>query len=195
MANQQRSEATQASILDAAATAFAEQGYDATGVAEICNRAGVSKGAFYYHFESKQAVFLTLVEAWLQDLTEALQQVDQDAGTVPDRIRSMARKFQGILSSQTPQLALILEFWTQASRDAKIHQAVISSYGAFEQFFIDLIEAGVAEGTLPSIDAGAGGQVLLSLTSGLFFQALLDPTGADWGDVAERSIGIVLNHR
>ncbi|MCJ7737907.1 MAG: TetR/AcrR family transcriptional regulator [Anaerolineae bacterium] len=54
MPTQQRSQATQTSILDAAAAAFAEQGYDATGVAEICKRAGVSKGAFYYHFESKQ---------------------------------------------------------------------------------------------------------------------------------------------
>jgi len=193
MANQQRSEATKARILAAAAVAFAEQGYDATGVAEICERAGVSKGAFYYHFQTKQALFLTLVDVWLQELNRALGQPDPDSGTVPDRILAMSRKFQDILASRTQQLALIMEFWTQASRDETMRQAVLSHYRAFQRFFVDLIELGVAEGTLSPVDPAAGGQVFLSLTSGLFFQGLLDPTGADWGKVAERSIRIVLD--
>ncbi len=193
MANQQRSGATKVRILTAAAAAFAEQGYDATGVAEICERAGVSKGAFYYHFQTKQALFLTLIDVWLEELNRALGQPDPDNGTVPDRILAMSRKFQDILTSRTQQLALIMEFWTQASRDEAMRQAVLSHYRAFQQFFVDLIELGVAEGTLSPIDPAAGGQVFLSLTSGLFFQGLLDPTGADWGKVAERSIRIVLD--
>ncbi|MCD6286441.1 MAG: TetR/AcrR family transcriptional regulator [Anaerolineae bacterium] len=193
MANQQRSEATRARILAAAAEAFAERGYDATGVAEICERAGVSKGAFYYHYQTKQALFLTLIDVWLQELNRALEQTDSDNSTVPDRVLAMSGKFQDILTSRTPQLALIMEFWTQASRDEGMRQAVLSHYRAFQQFFVDLIELGVAEGTLSPIDPAAGGQVFLSLTSGLFFQGLLDPTGADWGKVAERSTRIVLD--
>jgi len=193
MANQQRSEATRARILAAAAEAFAERGYDATGVAEICERAGVSKGAFYYHYQTKQALFLTLIDVWLQELNRALGQTDSDNTTVPDRVLAMSGRFQDILTSRTPQLALIMEFWTQASRDEAMRQAVLSHYRAFQQFFVDLIELGVAEGTLSPIDPAAGGQVFLSLTSGLFFQGLLDPTGADWGEVAERSIRIVLD--
>jgi len=193
MANQQRSEATKARILTSAAEAFAEQGYDATGVAEICEGAGVSKGAFYYHFQTKQALFLTLIDVWLQELNRALGQPDPGNETVPDRILAMSRKFQDILTSRTQRLALIMEFWTQASRDEAMRQAVLSHYRTFQRFFVDLIELGVAEGTLSPIDPAAGGQVFLSLTSGLFFQGLLDPTGADWGKVAERSIRIVLD--
>ena len=59
---QQRSEETRARILAAALDRFARYGYDATGVAEICRAAGVSKGAFYHHFPSKQAAFLESVE-------------------------------------------------------------------------------------------------------------------------------------
>jgi len=193
MANQQRSEATRARILSAAAEAFAERGYDATGVAEICERSGVSKGAFYYHFKSKQAVFLNLADSWLRDLNRALGQPDTNDGTVPDRILTMSHKFQDILTSQTQQVALILELWTQASRDETIRQAVLAPYRTFQQFFVDLIKLGVAEGTLSPTDPAAAGQVLLSLTSGLFFQGLLDPCGADWGKVAETSIRIVLD--
>jgi len=189
---QQRSEATQAAILEAAAAAFSEQGYDATAVAEICDRAGVSKGAFYHHFSSKQAVFLALIGAWLEELEQALSGFDADDRPVPERLLAMSHAFQGLLTSRPQQLALILEFWTQASRSETMRQAVLSSYHSFLALFIDLISAGVAEGTLAPIDPATGGQVLLSLTSGLFFQGLLDPTGADWGEVAENSIQTVL---
>jgi len=61
---QQRSEETRKHILEAAQRLFSAKGYDATGVAEICQAAGVSKGAFYHHFLTKQAVFLVLLENW-----------------------------------------------------------------------------------------------------------------------------------
>jgi len=73
--NLQRREQTRSAILEAATAAFAADGYEATGVAEICERAGVSKGAFYYHFESKEAVFLDLCNTWLHSLEETLTTV------------------------------------------------------------------------------------------------------------------------
>ena len=65
---QQRSEETRANILDAAVRRFAISGYDAASVDEICAEAGVSKGAFYHHFPTKQTVFLALLEGWLKTI-------------------------------------------------------------------------------------------------------------------------------
>jgi len=73
MATQQRSEETYSRILDAAAASFARNGYERTGVAEICHAAGISKGAFYYHFSSKQALFLALLQRWLTSSTRTSQ--------------------------------------------------------------------------------------------------------------------------
>ena len=47
-------------------------GYDGTGVAMICERAQVSKGAFYHHFDTKQAIFLALMQQWLEGLDHQL---------------------------------------------------------------------------------------------------------------------------
>ena len=73
---QQRGEETRSHILDVAGELFAQRGYDATSVADICDGAGVTKGAFYHHFESKQAVFLELRDRWLAPLD---MQFDVDA--------------------------------------------------------------------------------------------------------------------
>ena len=82
---QQRSEETRTRLLEAAVRLFAQQGYDASGVAEICAAAGVSKGAFYHHFESKQALFLALLEEWLARLDAAFSRSARTHPAYPRR--------------------------------------------------------------------------------------------------------------
>ncbi len=63
-------EQTRTAILDAAATAFADQGFAATSITQIAGAARVTKGAVYHHFPDKQALF----EAVLHSYNEAAQQ-------------------------------------------------------------------------------------------------------------------------
>jgi len=53
-----RAEVRRAELLDAAALLFAERGYEATSVHAILARVGLSKGAFYHHFDSKEELLL-----------------------------------------------------------------------------------------------------------------------------------------
>ncbi len=54
MAEQQRAIRTRKTILSAAAKIFEEQGYQAATISQILTEAGVTKGALYFHFESKE---------------------------------------------------------------------------------------------------------------------------------------------
>ncbi|MFF9482733.1 ScbR family autoregulator-binding transcription factor [Streptomyces sp. NPDC014733] len=54
MARQARAIQTRRTILEAAGEVFDERGYDAATIAEILGRAGVTKGALYFHFTSKE---------------------------------------------------------------------------------------------------------------------------------------------
>ncbi|PKW05660.1 transcriptional regulator, TetR family [Streptomyces sp. 1222.5] len=56
MAQQERAVRTRRAVLEAAAAVFAERGYAAATIAEILQRAGVTKGALYFHFDSKAAL-------------------------------------------------------------------------------------------------------------------------------------------
>ena len=49
-------------LLRAAADVFAERGFRDASIDEVAERAGYSKGAVYWHFESKDDLFFTLVE-------------------------------------------------------------------------------------------------------------------------------------
>lgn len=62
MVAQARSEITRQKIIDAAIDLFGEVGYAAAGLGEIIDRAGMTKGALYHHFDSKEALATAIIE-------------------------------------------------------------------------------------------------------------------------------------
>ncbi len=188
---QQRSEETRARILDAAVKRFAIAGYNAACVDEICAEAGVSKGAFYHHFPSKQAVFLALLQGWLSTIDAGLEMARQD--TVPQTLIHMTNTLPAIFAAADERLPMFLEFWLQASRDEAIWNNTIAPYRHYRDYFASLVTQGIVEGSFKPVDAHAAAQVILSLAVGLVLQGVLDPQGADWQKVAEESMKILMN--
>jgi AcrR family transcriptional regulator len=189
---QERSEVTRAKLLAAATRHFSRYGYEATGVAEVCEAAGVSKGAFYHHFPHKQAIFLELLESWLAELDRQLETIRAEATGVPAALERMARMAPAMFKTARGQLPLFLEFWTQASRDPVIRRATIAPYRRYCQFFAALIRAGQAEGSLRPVDADLAGQSLVSLAVGVLLQGLLDPRGTNWEQAAKGEVQLFL---
>src|SRR5580658_3347790 len=106
-----RRPATVGALLDAAMELFAEQGYGATSIPEICARAGLTKGAFYSNFANKDALFLALLDRswqrrsqWLRRLTPTTQVLVAS----PDPQRKM------------PELAVDRQ-WTLVSTEFSLH--------------------------------------------------------------------------
>lgn len=62
MARQVRSEATRRKILDAAIDVFGEVGYAAAGWGTIIERTGMTKGALYHHFDSKESLASAIIQ-------------------------------------------------------------------------------------------------------------------------------------
>lgn len=60
----ERSERSRAHILEAALALFSHQGYRATSIREIAERAGVSTGNVYHHFRDKDAIFKELLDQY-----------------------------------------------------------------------------------------------------------------------------------
>jgi AcrR family transcriptional regulator len=58
-------------IVDAAMVLFAERGYSSTRISDICERAGVAKGLFYWYFPTKLDLFSELVRTMRQQLRRA----------------------------------------------------------------------------------------------------------------------------
>lgn len=183
---QQRSEDTRTKIQTAAVDLFCRSGYDAATVAEICSRAGVSKGAFYHHFPSKKDLFLAIMKVWLKDIDSQLSFFRVPGKPVPQSIMEMAQVVGSIFSVANGQLPMFLEFMVQASRDKAIWDAAIAPYQAYQSQFAQMISEGIEEGSIkPQTDAQNAAWVLVAFSVGVLLQGVVIPDSADWEGVTD----------
>lgn len=192
MTTQARGEETRTRILEAAVEAFARHGYDATGVAEICQRAGVTKGGFYHHFPSKQALFLEMLENWLEGIDAQMEAVRSGPETVPEDLMRMTGMARAVFRDAGGRLPIFLEFLAHAGRSPEVWQATVGHFRKYDEFFSDLVREGIREGSLAYVDPEITSRILISLAIGTLAQGLLDPFGADWGEVAHDGMAMLL---
>ncbi|MFD8983169.1 TetR/AcrR family transcriptional regulator [Streptomyces sp. NPDC059564] len=90
-----RRQATRQKLYEAAVTLIAEQGFSATTVDEIAERAGVAKGTVYYNFASKTDLFEELLRHGVGLLTASLraaaQETEERGGTRVEALDAMIR--------------------------------------------------------------------------------------------------------
>ena len=179
-------------ILKAAEECFARDGYDGTGVAEICKAAAVSKGALYHHFPSKQAIFVEMFEIWMDGFAVRMERSREGAASIPDALLRMAKMTGLVFQRAAGQLPLFIEFLTKASRDPDTWQATIAPYKYFRDFFADLIRRGIEEGSLRSSDPELTARIIVSFGAGLVMQGVFDPEGGRWSEVGVQGIQTLL---
>jgi len=188
----ERSEETHARLLEAAVACFSEQGFDGASVADICGRAQVSKGAFYHHFESKQALFLELLQTWLTTIDGRLADAQQQGGSAVDKLVTMVAALKEVLASAQGRLPLFLNFMLIAQRDQAVWAVTAEAFRHYHELVTNLLRQGVAEGSLRTVDADALAHSLVSVGLGFVVQSQLNAAPVDWAQTARSGLGILL---
>ncbi|MFW5714229.1 MAG: TetR/AcrR family transcriptional regulator [Brevefilum sp.] len=194
MTNTVRGVETRQLILDASMDLFAQNGYDATSMSEICQAAQISKGAFYHHFPSKQALFLALMATWLNDVEGTLRSAGDSAQTVPQAFEEMAGLTGHVFEALEGGFPILLEFWRQASRQPEIWKEAVAPYHRCLDLFAGMVHQGIADGDFhPEINPDTSARILMAVAMGLLLQASFDPKGADWQSVTRSGIRMILD--
>ncbi len=189
---QKRSLETRTRIIEAAMKLFAKDGYDVTSVSEICEAAGVSKGAFYHHFHTKEVIFQQAMEEWLESIDRQMATFRETDVTVPQALEQMTQMMPQIYRAALGGLPLFLEFLSHSYRDPEVLQAIASPHRHYQEFFTSMIQDGIDEGSLQEVDPELISRVIVSLAVGLLIEGLVDPDESDWVQVAQEGIKLLM---
>jgi AcrR family transcriptional regulator len=149
VALQARAEATRRKIIETAVELFSELGYGETGLADVLQRAGVSKGAFYYHFDSKEAVARAIIDEFDSRAAVAVEENFDPAAPTLDGIIKSTFAVQTLMHRDpTVQTGQML---SQALH--QVSGAGSRIYTGWTGRFVDMVK-GVAEsgGIRPRVD-------------------------------------------
>lgn len=164
MVLQDRAKATRGAIIAGAATVFAEHGYGNTSLAQISATAGVTKGALYFHFQSKEDVARAVVEEqhrFVQVATDAV--LDENLPALNTMIL-MCRSFGLQLVSE-----IIVGAGVRLTFEATAFgQPVAHPYQEWIALFEKLVDRSKAEDQIrPNVDSGGLAQYLVASFTGV----------------------------
>ena len=176
-----------------------EKGYNALGISEICDRAGVNKGSFYYFFPSKRKLALDVIDSWWHESRELLEEALLGEDPPLTRLR---RYFDRVLEHHVascrehgrqigcPLGNLALEMSTQ---DSQIRDRLLQAFEAHIGYLERLLREARSRGDLPpDADPEPLAESLVALIEGKIMLSKMrgDPRPLEGlADVALRLIG------
>lgn len=157
MPMQARAEATRRKIIDSAVHLFSEMGYGETGLADVLQRAGVSKGAFYYHFDSKEAVAAAIIEEYTLRSKKAMRTRVDTSQPLLDQI--IVATFMAAEMLESDQASRIGNQLLQALR--QVSGTASQVYRQWTQDFTDVLIKGIeAAGFREGADAARSAEAI-----------------------------------
>ncbi len=181
---------TRARLLQAAAEVYARHGFGGATLDQVAARAGLTKGAVYDHFGSKENLLIALVEEYLAgQIAEQLTLFDGDRVT-SERPLAGSENWMARLRERPDRFRLFVELWTLAQRDEQLRRRLAGALHTLHVTFARFVTASAADTDVPP-PAGAPEQfanVTLGLGVGLAMLKLTDPDA-----VPDDLLGVVLS--
>lgn len=167
MAEQVRAIRTRRAILSAAAKIFEERGYQAATISEILTSAGVTKGALYFHFQSKE------------DLAQGVLAEQDQQILVPDRTSKVQQIVDvTVLHAYRLQTDPMVRAGVRLSMDQMAHDLDRSGpFVRWAEVLTELLETAQAQGELlPHVVPGETADVIVGSFAGIqsMSQAICD---------------------
>jgi AcrR family transcriptional regulator len=184
----QRREGTIGALLDAAVACLAERGYAATSTAAVCGEAGVSQGALFRHFPTRQALLVATAEHVATHNVAAFRALgDLAVDTVDDVVVVLGHLRALVLS---PANQTWRELLVAARADADLRAALLPARESLQAQM--LAAAGdLWRDRLPAEDLAAVLSIVVNMLDGLAFSALDPDPAAAPGRTVERALRLL----
>jgi TetR/AcrR family fatty acid metabolism transcriptional regulator len=180
-----------AQIIEAAMVCFTRKGYVNTTMDDIVAESGLSKGAIYWYFKSKddifEAAFTSMFEAVGAESMAALMACE----TASERLRVGAQTMVGLACDLEGYFGLIVEFWAQSENRDEVIGFWAEMLAQYQQAIAAIFEGGIQTGEFREVDAGVLAWMIMAAYDGLAAYHMMMPD-IDMDRISEGFIEVLL---
>jgi len=155
-----------AELIDCAQRLFFEKGYEATTVADILERTGLSKGAFYHHFSSKEELLHALIERLAAAmLAMARSLLEDDSISELTRLSRFIQK-SGEIQFETQPVMVKVYAATLRPENALMYQQMVALVARIVNPVLDqILQRGVERGEFDVPDTALAAEIIVQLSN------------------------------
>ncbi|MFL7892660.1 MAG: TetR/AcrR family transcriptional regulator [Anaerolineales bacterium] len=166
-------------ILAAATRVFTMHGFTGARMDDIVEESGLSKGALYWYFDSKDAIIIGILDQIFDSETTQLREILEAEDSATKKIELFVEMSIKDLEKMKPLMPIFFDFWSLSVRNPNIKQAIKRYYQNFLDLLTPIIEEGIESGEFSPMDPAEAAVALGSLYEGtilfyIYFPEIID---------------------
>ncbi len=140
-------------LLDHAQALFLTRGYDRASLNDVIATAGISKGAFYHYFPSKEALLEALAERFARQALAGVQEIVDDPDLDPlGRLNALLATSRQAKIETAPQAWALFETLFRPENLVLFHRINLAAGKSFSPVLVEIIRQGVEDGAFRTFD-------------------------------------------
>lgn len=181
-------------ILAAAMPVFARQGFSGARMDDIAAEAGLSKGALYWYFESKDAIIDALMELFFDRELAQFKELFEADGPANERLRAAMNVLVSEMDELVNFMPVAYEYYATALREGNTFDFFQEFYQGFTDVLTGMIRQGVASGEFRAdIDPVLAATMIVSFFEGAIFIWVFNRERLTLKDMADTAMTVMLD--
>lgn len=162
------SEERKEQILEAAIEVFARSGFHGARMDDIAKQAGLSKGALYWYFDSKDAIIQGIMDRMFAGEFEQLGEILEADMPAKVKLQTFIDLAIDEVTHMESLIPIIYEFWSLVQRKKKISEALGGYYRGYLDLIVPIIQQGIEAGEFRQVEPVDVGVTFAAFFEGLF---------------------------
>ena len=179
-------------ILGAALSVLVQNGYEGSRMDDVVGKSKLSKGAIYWYYKSKKAMYLDLVNFWVIRYSATINHLVENDQAAPDQLKSLFNYFIDQYESDPDPFIALTEFWSMAQKDDDFRAKLQKVYSQFLEVLEKIVAKGVKDGDFKKLDIRITAMSIMLNVESINWFTLFDTHGVSARDYIQTISDFIL---
>ena len=164
-------------ILGAALSVLVQNGYEGSRMDDVVGKSKLSKGAIYWYYKSKKAMYLDLINFWVLRYSVKINHLVENNQPASEQLKSLFSYFIDQYESDPDPFIALTEFWSMSQKDADFRKKLQKVYSHFLEVLEKIISKGVNKGEFKNVDIRITAMSIMLNVESINWFTIFEPHG------------------